>query len=342
MFRVGFIIATTQTDVNGAYLFEDLPTGDYCVRVSNTDRGAGIEGAGGQDVTLTTTDVLTADFGFAPDGQIGDQAYIDNDGNLFYDSNDLVLSNVTVNLYAGDCPVDLGTLTGLIDTVQTDANGQYLFTAVPDGDYCVVAINPGTSTPLEGADGQEVTVANSIELTADFGFAPQGSINASTYVDGNTDGTYDPTDESTLANVKVELYAGACPADLTTLTDRLAETTSDANGAYSFGEVPDGEYCVVATIPGGFEGHEGATGHTVTVAGSTPVTPNFGYTPLVNIGDYVYVDNNQNGSADAGEPAIEGADVTLYEDPCFASGLHHCDDPDGRERCLPVRRSANR
>ena len=320
-FALGFIIATTQTDVNGAYLFEDLPTGDYCVRVSNTDRGAGIEGAGGQDVTLTTTDVLTADFGFAPDGQIGDQAYIDNDGNLFYDSNDLVLSNVTVNLYAGDCPVDLGTLTGLIDTVQTDANGQYLFTAVPDGDYCVVAINPGTSTPLEGADGQEVTVANSIELTADFGFAPQGSIDASTYVDGNTDGTYDPTDESTLANVKVELYAGACPADLTTLTDRLAETTSDANGAYSFGEVPDGEYCVVATIPGGFEGHEGATGHTVTVAGSTPVTPNFGYTPLVNIGDYVYVDNNQNGSADAGEPAIEGADVTLYEDPCFALGF---------------------
>ena len=73
------------------------------------------------------------------------------------------------------------------------------------------------------------------------------------------DGTYDPTDE-TLANVKVELYAGACPADLTTLADRLADTTSDANGAYLFDEVPAGDYCVDCENPGGFEAHEGASG----------------------------------------------------------------------------------
>ena len=246
-----------------------------------------------------------------------------------------------VDLYTGDCPANLSTLFGSVASALTDANGQYLFDQVASGDYCVVATNPGSSTFIEGVAGQEVTVDSSTELTADFGFAAQGSIGNQTYVDNNVDQTFDLFDV-TLSFVTVELYAGACPADLATLVDRLAVTTSDANGVYLFDEVAAGDYCVIAENPGDFEAQEGAAGQSVTVTDGYVDVADFGYTPLVNIGDYVYVDNNQNGSADAGEPAIEGADVTLYEDPCFASGLHHCDDPDGRERCLPVRRSANR
>ena len=49
----------------------------------------------------------------------------------------------------------------------------------------------------------------------------------------------------------VELYAGACPADLTTLVDRLAVTDlRRERRCTSFDEVAAGEYCVIADEPG--------------------------------------------------------------------------------------------
>ena len=74
----GFVVATTTTDASGNYLFPGLPAGTYTVRVTDTDgvlNGfapiSNPVGDGTLDyqtsVTVNgTTNVLTADFGFAP------------------------------------------------------------------------------------------------------------------------------------------------------------------------------------------------------------------------------------------------------------------------------------
>ena len=316
----GVVLDTTQTDANGQYLFKDIPSGDYCVEVTNTGAGAAIEGAGGQSVTVTVADVMTADFGFTPAGAIGDQTYIDNNRDQNFDATvDQVLAGVGVNYYAGECPADLTTLGASLGSAVTDANGQYLFTAVTDGLYCVVATNPGVSTALEGAFGQTVEVAGLAVRTADFGFAASGSIGDLTYVDQDLDGIFGGSD-TVLPYVTVDLYAGACPADLSTLQDRLQTTTSDANGAYVFTEVAGGDYCVIAENPGAFDPREGELGWSVSVAGNEITTADFGYAPWVSIGDFVYIDNDQSSSAELGEPGVSGVEVTLFSGLCPATG----------------------
>jgi uncharacterized repeat protein (TIGR01451 family) len=279
---------------------------------------------------------------------VGDQTYIDNNQNGFFDADDQVLGNVTVDLHEGDCPADLTTLGAPYRTLQTDANGLYLFEEVPDGPYCVVATNPGTSTALQGAEGHEVTVIGRTELFADFGFAPVGSIGDQTYVDYDLDGVFGPGDE-VLGFVTVGLYEGLCPADLDTLPERLRTTITDGNGLYLFTEVPDGDYCVVSENPGGFLAQEGADGQSVTLMGDNIRTADFGYTPLVSIGDYVYTDIDQNGADDPTDRPIPGADVTLHAGLCPAdpaavlatietdfNGLYRFDDLTPGEYCVTV------
>ena len=120
----------------------------------------------------------------------------------------------------------------------------------------------------------------------------EGKLLKKRYAVFNFDGSFDANGDDVLPNVKVELYAGACPADLTTLTDRVRTTTTDVNGTYLFQAVPNGDYCVVS---GGFENSQevqGAAGYSVTVADDDTLTADFGFAPKAFIGDFVYIDSN--------------------------------------------------
>ncbi|MDM8521523.1 SdrD B-like domain-containing protein, partial [Anaerolineales bacterium HSG6] len=169
----GALSATTTTDANGNYLFENLPLDQsYVVQLapsnfvssgvlsiySNVPLGNGTSATdnnanpsdmfNGNGYAVTTTlnltqvEDLTLDFGFTPPpGSIGDTVWFETVPNgMQGDAGETVLAGVIVNLY--------DSKTGkLIASVSTDANGNYLFEGLPLGQTYVVQLAPQNFQP---------------------------------------------------------------------------------------------------------------------------------------------------------------------------------------------------
>ncbi len=144
----GNVVDTVTTGVDGSYLFDDLPLGDYQVRFTAPDgttlspQNAGSDDAADSDadpatgvtgtITLTADapDNLTVDAGLVPVlGSIGDLVWSDTDGDGIQDADEPGVAGVRVELLDADGNV--------VDTVTTGADGSYLFDDLPLGDYQV-------------------------------------------------------------------------------------------------------------------------------------------------------------------------------------------------------------
>lgn len=181
------VVATTTTGPDGSYLFVGLPPGKYCVDV--TDTAGVLTGAtltGGTDphgpIDLGAGEsYLDADFGYqrpACTGQIGNLVFYDTNRNGVFEPalGEVGIPGVTLNLVSGGV---------VIASVTTDANGNYLFTGLCDGDYQVVVTDLNgrlmgyTQTyglPNTNDNGQvnpyAVTITGGASvLHADFGYA---------------------------------------------------------------------------------------------------------------------------------------------------------------------------
>lgn len=166
------LIAITETDANGYYLFPDLEAGDYIVDVDERDSDMPSDYFSTthndpKDVSLAAgEDYLDADFGFGPvsDGVIGDLVWDDANGNGAYDEGEVGIPFVTVFLYSENG-------VKLAET-ETDFFGNYYFFVNSAGIYPVkvdltdsdlAGYTPTTSTTVEA-------VIASNFLDADFGF----------------------------------------------------------------------------------------------------------------------------------------------------------------------------
>jgi protocatechuate 3,4-dioxygenase beta subunit len=147
------LVATTQTDASGDYLFDQLTPGDYHVEVvkpggydqfSPQDQGGddavdsdtNAAGVMAQTTLLSGESDLTWDGGLFQYASVGDYVWNDADADGIQDAGETGLEGVTVNLYQAD-----GTLLG---TTQTDTAGLYLFDQLLPGDYYLEFL------PLEG------------------------------------------------------------------------------------------------------------------------------------------------------------------------------------------------
>lgn len=201
-------LGEAYTDANGYNLFKNLPVGmgsnkpeRYRVKVlaSNWDTGGPLEGfyttptnlAANQDDSVdlyvggTTVD-LTMDFGynFGSSGttyDIGDYVWLDEDEDGVQDAGESGISNVTLALYLdsdGDGVIDSGE--PVIANTTTDANGNYLFPNLANGDYIVQITDDynvlsgyqNTYAYLSRGIPTYVTINGSDNLDIDFGFTP--------------------------------------------------------------------------------------------------------------------------------------------------------------------------
>ncbi|MBK9928670.1 MAG: carboxypeptidase regulatory-like domain-containing protein [Saprospiraceae bacterium] len=298
---------------------------------------------------------LGIDAGFNQTVNLGDYVWFDQNNNGIQDPGEPGLAGATVKLYAANG-------TTLLQTAPVTGNtGAYNFTGLTPGDY-VVGVTPPAgykSSAVDGGDPDNNTLnddngtgsgtgevkslpitltsggeptndgdGNNGNLTVDFGFAGTGSIGDLVWKDNDGNGLQGGVGETGIPGVIVTLTYTINSTNFTVLD------TTDANGIYTFNNLPPGTYNVNFGTPSGYSAttanaggnssnssttdtnDSDPTGGNVTgivlAAGENNLGIDAGFNQTVNLGDYVWFDQNNNGIQDPGEPGLAGATVKLY------------------------------
>lgn len=348
---------TTYTDANGNYTFGDLPAGTFTVTVDTTtlpNGGSGLTNSYDPDAgtpnaaivtLLTNTSVnLEQDFGYYSlidplVNSVGDTVWLDANGNGMQDEGEPGIPGVLVELTWYGPDGTRGTDDDVIYTTITDENGEFLFENLPDGTFDVLIIdsnfNPGgplydSENPTYDADGIGTPNISTISIDPN-------STDPNPVASLGQDFGYSPSD-GTGANGVIgdKIFWGAdqlgIPGVLVTLTDGTTtwSTYTDANGYYTFSDLPAGTYTVTVDPINFTAGHplfdlvnsydpDGGFNNTSTVTLPTDSSVNldqdFGYGGTGAIGDRIWSDADGDGRQDPNEPGLGGVTVNLYTDP---------------------------
>ncbi len=337
---------TTTTDSDGGYLFTGLPEGIFDVTVDTTTLPGGLAATFDRDGGLDSTSQVTLpvdgsnldqDFGYRGANSIGDTVYLDLDGDGAEGATEPGIAAQTVELVWTDAPGGPRTFT-----TTTDADGNYVFDGLPDGDFTVTVTGPIAAAATNSGDpdgGNDSTstvtglgIGNDDPVTnpdQDFGYSGENSIGDRIWWDQNADGI-DDAGEPGLGGVEVTLLWFGPDGTAATADDvTLPTITTAPDGSYLFPNLPDGNYSVTvgAGLPDGLDTNtfdDDADGVTppdgmsiVTALGDGVAGPvedldqDFGYAGTGTIGDTIWFDLNGDGIQDAGEPGIAEAQVTL-------------------------------
>lgn len=298
------IVATTTTNAGGAYSFVGLPSGSYTIQETQP-AGYGSSTPNSVAATVMAGGSSGADFGETTSSFAG-LVWADTNNNGTRDPGEPPIAGVTIALTGTD------TAGATVNrTTTTDATGAYLLDDLLSGTYTIAETQPpayGDGVDAAGTAGGTVgnDVISAIALptgtsATGYTFAEIGqSIIGRVYRDSDRDATLD-TNEAGIVAVTITLHSGG---------SIVATTTTDADGRYTFTNIPAGRYSVEETQP---PGHGSSTPDAVTVdltAGGTTPTINFGDT-VGSLAGLAYNDTNNNGVMDAGEPPIPDVSVQL-------------------------------
>jgi uncharacterized repeat protein (TIGR01451 family)/fimbrial isopeptide formation D2 family protein len=311
---------TIPTDSNGNYSFANLEPSDsagYTITLGATpglldgiDTIGPVGGTTGLNsftiVLPQNTDAPANNFGKLLPSSLAGVVYVDGNDNGTQDAGEAGIAGVSVTLTGTD---DHGIIVPL--TATTDNSGHYVFTALRPGTYTVTETQPtqyadgkdavGTQGGTLGSDVLgNVPLSSGIDATAyDFGERP-ASLSGKVFVDHNADGNINASD-SGLGGVTLTLLDSNCVV--------VGTTTTLADGTYSFGNLPAGNYRVVETQPNGY-GSSTLNVLDVTVPTTGLSNVNFGET-LGSLAGTVYHDRDASGSLTGGDTGLGGVLVTL-------------------------------
>lgn len=339
-------IASTFTDVLGNYLFDNLNPGKYTVAFDSIENfKLTVSNAGPDDIDSDALanfqteqivlgideDILTISAGYFRTVSIGDFVFLDRNRDGLQNAGDEGIENVIVNLQLG--------MGGTIATTETDASGAYLFEGIDPGNYriqveeikdrIITASNEGTDNSIDsdldidffGMIASEVVSLNSgqstMDLDAGFQITP-ASISGLAWEDLNADGVR-TDNESTLPAVTVNLI-------LDNTIIRTVET--DANGTYRFDILDPGTYIVNIEITNEFIASpmgqtntdrdvdfdtSNNTSEIVLAPGQDVSNIDAGFYRFGAIGDFVFLDVNDNGLQDLDDEAFAGINLSLLD-----------------------------
>jgi hypothetical protein len=269
---------------------------------------------------------------------VGDFIWNDTDKDGMQDAGEPGISGVTVSLYNS-------TTNTLVKATVTSNNGFYQFCDLPAGSYYIkLSVPPGYQVSLKDATGDAAdsdfdpvtfqtavlsVTSTTINLTIDGGLnvtaTTKAALGDKVWEDTDADGLQD-ANEAGVAAVTVQLYLNGV------LT---AATATDVLGYYIFNNLIPGaanNYSVKFTLPSGYSftlqdagtnnetdsDVNPATGLTVPVvlvADELRTNMDAGIkrnSALTGIGDFFWYDNDKDGVQDAGEAAVPGITVVLY------------------------------
>lgn len=355
----GKVLATTRTDADGSYLFDDLAPGSYKVRFhapdgrAFTSRASADARASGSDSDASSsglTNVIELGKGekLAKIGaglvkedprsaSIGDTVFFDADRDGIRDAGEAGVAGVTVEL--------LTSRGELIATTTTSANGKYIFSGLPAGNYRVKFVapdgteftsrasvapgdvnndsDPNVATGITGVirlgEGERLKKVDAGLVEAD---TRDASLGGTVWRDASREGLRSEG-EPGMTGVTVELLdAGGAV---------LATATTGARGGYVFENLSAGDYSVRFIAPDGSEfttpGAPGATdaSHADATTGKTgTVTLGIGGSArgidaglfetdpgTASLGGVVWSDTSREGLRGGGEAGAAGVTVDL-------------------------------
>ncbi|MGL4461148.1 MAG: SdrD B-like domain-containing protein, partial [Planctomycetia bacterium] len=338
----------STTGANGAYSFPGLLAGLYRIEepvpTGFTDGASMVGSLGGtltdggapdsiDDITVPAG-VLGVDYNFGeipvpvppPGAPITGSVYVDRDLDGVRDPGEPGVPGVTVTLIDPGADGVFGNGEDPAPTtVLTDSLGNYSFVGVAGRDYQIVESQPGI---FGNSPAGPTTVINVNDLptagSANNNFGETlGSLSGSVYFDQGRDGVLGVGDPG-IAGVTITLSGADALGNPVNRT-----TTTDANGNYTFSDLPAGTYVVTQTQPAGFASGSETAGSAGGVV-SNPITPdeaisaipvgagsgvtgyNFGEIG-VPVSGSVFSDADRDGVLDAGEAPIPGVVIQLVD-----------------------------
>jgi protocatechuate 3,4-dioxygenase beta subunit len=338
----GTLVATTTTDANGRYLFDNVADGNYRIVVDSItlpdaavadvnwaqtfDPDVTLDDQHAIPVTIENGNIYGSfDFAYYKGGEysISGTVYADWNSNNELNGSEPGFAGIAVTLYDEDGNVAAVT--------TTDANGSYQFDDLPPGTFTVVVNENDLPTqysqtqdpetpgdPCANCNGQG-TVAIGNESIADFNFgyepAGYGTIGDFVWYDINGDG-YQNAGEPGLAAITLNLYV-----DYGNGYQLVDSTETNGSGFYSFTNLPPGDYRVeVDTADTNLPLDTNGTPYVPTTptavdvslaSGQTYLDADFGFAPGGIIGNTIYWDANSNADQDWNEPGIPDVTVNL-------------------------------
>lgn len=338
----GELVATTQSNQNGQYVFENLLPDSYRIEevtpegyLDGLDRAGTIAGlfvgAATNPGDVISNVVLKQgqsgieyNFGELVPAMIQGRVHADVDGNCELDPGEVTLQGVVIRL--------LDSSGIQIAETTTNADGVYRFTGLRPGKYTVVQIQPDgffSGGQKAGSTGGDASVENQIRditlasadqsLGNDFCENPPSLISGRVHADRDGDCIYDPG-EPTLANVIIEL--------LDANGDVIATTKTDGNGWYEFNNLKAGRYTVRETQPVGYlQGGQSAgsgggdASQTDLISdieigwGETLIEYNFCELEPASISGTVFIDSNGDciHEPSLGENGLSGVTIRLHD-----------------------------
>ena len=266
-------------------------------------------------VISSTYDGTVIDIGEV--GISGVRVFIDTNGNGVYDGSEaFAVTDASGNYTIGN--LQPGTYTVRVDTSTLPAG----YTQTYDLD--------GVPTPHVAA----ATITNANLTDVDFGYRDRASVGDRVWNDVNGDGDDESGGESGIPDVRV--YIDKNGDNLYTFGEPFAITDDD--GYYTIDNLDPGTYSVrvdLDTMPEGalptYDLDSGTTNpnHEASrtlASGENADNVDFGYrlTATGSVGDFVWLDLNNNGVWNTGEPGIEG--VLVYIDS-NGNGVYDSGEP---------------
>ena len=313
--------------------------GDYVWIDTN---GNGIQDSGESPLQGVIVTLLTAAGAPAVDylGHPVPAATTDATGHYFIGNLNADTYTAQFTLPGGYIFTSTGAGTSATDSNPTPGANPLIGTT---GTFTIAGSATGDTTAVSGNP-----TANFANLTIDAGVKPVVGMGDYTWIDSDADGQQD-VGETPLAGVIVQLLNSAGTAAATDAQGVVVSpVTTDATGHYFVGNLLPGDYKAQFTLPNGYIFTTPTTGAGATDSNPTPVTgapqigvtPSFtiaasatgdttvstqpnasfanltidaGVVPVVGMGDYTWIDDNENGIQDAGEAPLPGVVVELLK-----------------------------
>lgn len=339
----------TYTDENGFYLFDNLDAGEYMLKLilpvvyvftqnsfTDTEKNSDFNPITGQTEVIilgSGENRLDIDAGLFSYAIIGDRVWLDVNENGIFDHDEPGIPGVALTLRR--------TVDGSVAaSVVTGNFGFYAFGNVVPGNYFIRAEIPEGYRITSAFEGDsdidsDFFESNGIIRTNDFFVYSNdfiinldlGLIQNATgqggyvWMDENNDGIRDE-EEPGVSGIKVVL--------LTSDKNEVDSTFTDEAGFYIFNTFESGQYFIRFSIPEEFnftlplqsagtdvdsDVIDFETGETVlfdVLPGLINENIGAGYVIKSVIGDFVWVDSNENGFQDTDENGLNNVGIKLY------------------------------